>query len=90
MLVNDHNSRIPAITGNSKVRGILTKQDNHLKLIYLKDGHDAANGEVIYTSGDGKIYPKGVAVAVISNITNEGAFAQNIENFDDLEYAIVE
>jgi rod shape-determining protein MreC len=90
MLVNDHNSRIPVITSNSKVRGILTKQGNHLKLIYLKDDHDAANGEVIYTSGDGKLYPKGIAVAVISNITNEGAFVQSIENFNDLEYAVVE
>ena len=90
MLVNDHNSRIPVITSNSKVRGILTKQGNHLKLIYLKNNHDATNGEVIYTSGDGKLYPKGIAVAVISKITNEGAFVQSIENFNDLEYAVVE
>ncbi|MDP4832778.1 MAG: rod shape-determining protein MreC [Rickettsiaceae bacterium] len=90
MLINDHNSRIPVITGNSKVRGILTKQGDHLKMIYLKDGHNATNGEIIYTSGDGKIYPKGIAVAVIDNITNEGAFVQSIENFNDLEYAVVE
>jgi rod shape-determining protein MreC len=90
MLINDHNSRIPVITGNSKVRGILTKQGDHLKMIYLKDDHDAKNGEVIYTSGDGKIYPKGIVVAVIEKITNEGAFVQTIENFNNIEYMIIE
>ena len=90
MLINDHNSRIPVVTSNSKIRGILARQGDHLKMIYLENNHNAKNGEIIYTSGDGKIYPKGVAVATIENITNEGAFVQSIENFNDLEFAVVE
>ena len=90
MLINDHNSRIPVITGTSKVRGILAKQGDHLKIMYLKENHTATDGEVIYTSGDGKIFPKGIAVATVEQITNEGAFVKAIENFNDIEFAVVE
>ncbi len=89
MLVNDHNSRVPVITGNSKIRGVLAKQGNSLKIIYLDNHHNAKNGEVVYTSGDGKIYSKGIAVATIQNVNNEEALVQTIENFDELEYVMV-
>lgn len=90
VLNNDHNSRIPVITGNSKIKGILAKQGDRLKMIYLHENHNIKNGEIIYTSGDGKIYPKGIAVAIVTKITNEGAFVQSLENFNDLEFAIIE
>lgn len=90
MLINDHNSRIPVITNNSKFKGILAKQGDDLKMIYLQDDHTATVGEVIYTSGDGKIYPKGVAVATIKQITHEGVFVEMLENLDELDFIIVE
>ena len=90
MLASDHNSRIPVITGTSKVRGILARQGDNLKMIYLKENHDAVVGETIYTSGDGKIYPKDIEVARIERIANEGAFVKIIEDFDNLEFVVVE
>jgi len=89
-LNNDHNSRIPVITSDSKIKGILAKQGDNLKMIYLPEKHNIAVGELVYTSGDGKIYPKGIATAVITNITNEGAFLKGLENFNDLEFAVIE
>ena len=90
MLINDHNSRIPVITNNSKSKGILAKQNDNLRMIYLKDDHTATVGEVIYTSGDGKIYPKGIAVAIITQLSSEAAFVKLVENFDELEFVVVE
>ncbi len=90
MLINDHNSRIPVITNNSKSKGILAKQGDDLKMIYLQNDHTVTVGEMIYTSGDGKIYPKGVAVATIKQITHEGAFVEMLGNLDELEFIIVE
>ena len=43
MLINDHNSRIPVVTSNSKIRGILARQGDHLKMIYLENNHNAKN-----------------------------------------------
>jgi len=90
MLINDHNSRIPVSTNNSKSKGILAKQGDKLKMIYIKNDHTATVGEVIYTSGDGKIYPKGIAVATIKQVTHEGVFVEMLENFDELEFVVVE
>lgn len=90
MLVNDHNSRIPVITGDSKNRGILARQGDQMKIIYLQENHDVQEGEKIYTSGDGRIYPKGIAVATISSVESDAAIAENIENISDLDFVVVE
>lgn len=90
MLINDHNSRIPVITEDSKVKGILSKQGEHLTMMYLKENHTAKSGEIIHTSGDGKIYPKGIEVGKIEKITNEGAFVKTLENFNDIDFVIIE
>lgn len=90
MLKSDSNSRIPVITSSSKIKGMLAKQGDRLKLIYLPENHNITTGEVVYTSGDGKIYPKGISVAVITKVTNEGVFLESIENINDLEFAVIE
>ncbi|PCJ27358.1 MAG: rod shape-determining protein MreC [Rickettsiales bacterium] len=90
VLIDDHNSRIPLITSNSKARGLLAKQGDRLKMIHLKEDHTATIGEMIYTSGDGKIYPKGIAVAKIERVTHEGVFVKLVEHFDDMEFVIIE
>lgn len=90
LLINDHNSRIPVIAGNSKVKGIIARQDNDLKVIYLQEGHDISLGETLYTSGDGKIFPKGIPVATIVKITNDAAFIEPIEQLNKIEYVVIE
>lgn len=90
MLLNDHDSRIPVITENSKSKGILARQGDHLKIIYLQDNHSVQNGERVYTSGDGKIYPKGIAIATIASTAHDSAVVENIENISKLDFVIVE
>lgn len=89
MLINDHNSRIPVITENTKTRGILTKQDNNLKIIYLPENHDAQPGEAILTSGDGKIFPRGIPVATITRVTEKEAFVEMLDDLNKIDFVIV-
>jgi rod shape-determining protein MreC len=90
MLVNDHNSRIPVVTGDSKNRGILARQGDQLKIIYLQENHNVREGEKVYTSGDGRIYPKGIEVATISSVESDAAIVENIESINDLDFVVVE
>ena len=90
LLINDHNSRIPVIAGNSKVKGIIARQDNDLKVIYLQEGHGISVGETLYTSGDGKIFPKGIPVATIVKIANDTAFVEPVEQLSKIEYVVIE
>jgi rod shape-determining protein MreC len=90
MLINDHNSRIPVIAGNSKVRGILAKQGDILKMIYLNENHNIKPGETIYTSGEGKIFSKGIAVATALRVSDKEVIVEAIEKYDNFDFAIVE
>ena len=70
MLLSDPNSRVPVITSSSRERGILANQRNNMLLIYLPEEHKAEVGELVYTSGDGKIYPYGILVGKVYKINN--------------------
>lgn len=90
VLIDDHDSRIPVITGKSRIRGIVARQDDNLKIIYLEPGHDISIGEIVYTSGDGKIFPRGMPVATIVETTDNSAIIEPIERLNKLEYVIIE
>lgn len=90
ILINDHNSRIPVMTSKSKVKGIIARQDDNLKIIYLEEDHDISVGETVYTSGDGKIFPKGIPVATIVKIAGNTAFVKAVEQFNKIEYVVIE
>lgn len=90
MLIHDHNSRIPVITSNSRARGILAKQDDNFKILHLKENHNITVGEIVYTSGDGKIYPKGLAVAKIKKVTSKGVFVEISEKYEKMEFVVIE
>lgn len=89
MLINDHNSRIPVFAGNRRVRGILAKQGDELKIIYLEKNHNLKIGEIVYTSGDGKIFSSDIPVGTITRIAGNDIFVQPIENFNSFNFVIV-
>lgn len=89
-LINDHNSRIPVVTSSSKAKGIIARQGDDLRIIHLKDEHNISIGETIYTSGDGKIFPRGIAVATVVKIKNNTAFVETIESFNKIEFVVIE
>ncbi len=89
ILVSDHNSRIPVTTEDPKVRGILTKQDIELKIIYLKEGYELKVGEIIYTSGDGKLFPRGIPVATVINVRDKEAVVMPLDNINEIDFVTV-
>lgn len=89
MLINDHNSRIPVVTETSKVHGILAKQEDHLKVIYLQENHDARVGEIIHTSGEGKIFPRGIPIATITSIKDKEAFVEILDDINKIDFVVV-
>ena len=90
VLINDHNSRIPVVTSTSKAKGVIARQDDNLKIIYLEEDHNISVGETLYTSGDGRIFPKGITVATIVNITGNTASVKEVEQFNKIEYVVIE
>jgi rod shape-determining protein MreC len=89
MLINDHNSRIPVMTETSKVHGILAKQEDRLKVIYLQENHNAVVGEIIHTSGEGKIFPRGIPIATITTIKDKEAFVEILDDVNKIDFVVV-
>lgn len=89
ILVSDHNSRIPVMTEDPKVRGILTKQDIELKIIYLKEGYELKVGEIVYTSGDGKLFPRGIPIATVINVRDKEAVVAPLDNINEIDFVMV-
>jgi rod shape-determining protein MreC len=90
MLVSDPNSRVPVITSTSRERGILAKKEDNMQLIYLAEDHNIEIGELIYTSGDGKIYPYGLLIGHVAKITEDGIFVKLSVNLNNTDFVRVE
>lgn len=86
MLLSDHGSRVPVVTSSSKERGILTKQGDNMLLIYLPEEHKVEVGELVYTSGDGRIYPHGILVGRVYKVDGEGVFVNLSVNLSRTEF----
>ena len=73
ILLSDYQSKIPIYTANSGEKAILIGGGNKsLGLKYLRKNHQLKNNEVIFTSGDGKIYPANIPIGtIILNGNNE-------------------
>jgi rod shape-determining protein MreC len=89
MLLNDPNSRVPVVTSSSRERGILAKQGDNMLLIYLPEEHNIKAGELLYTSGDGKIYPYGLLVGKVNKVTDDGVFVELSVNLNAIEFVSV-
>ena len=90
MLLNDPGSRVPVVTSSSRERGILAKQGDHMLLIYLPEDHQVQAGELIYTSGDGKIYPYGLLVGRVDKVNNDGVFIKLSADLNKIEFVNIE
>ena len=86
MLISDHGSRVPVVTSSSKERGILTKQGDDMLLIYLPEEHKVEVGELVYTSGDGKIYPYGILIGRVYKVNSDGVFITLSVNLSRTEF----
>lgn len=87
LLITDINSRVPVISSKSRERAILVGNNSEsLSALYLPDNSQLENGEVLLTSGDGKLLPAGLPVGVVSISKEDGMKIKPIVNWNRLEF----
>jgi rod shape-determining protein MreC len=91
----DPNSAIDAAVQGNRVQGIIKGKGQNYRLHYVLKNSEVLKGDQIITSGMGGVFPKGLAVGVVSDVlkSRRGMF-QKIEvspsvNFRKLEYVSV-
>jgi rod shape-determining protein MreC len=89
MLITDLNSRIPVMTLGSRERGILVGDVSKAKMIYLNEGHEVQQGEMIVTSGDGKLYPSGIPVAEVTEVFPDYVLAKPVAGLKGVEFVSI-
>ncbi|MBL6621325.1 MAG: rod shape-determining protein MreC [Rickettsiales bacterium] len=63
ILITDYKSRIPIYSSESREKGVLVGRSNdNPRLKYLKNNHEVKENEIIYTSGDGLVYPADIPI----------------------------
>jgi rod shape-determining protein MreC len=66
LLLSDANSGVACLLENSRVHGVLKGQNKQLcTLGYIPNDEKVEIGEKIFTSGEDRIYPKGLPVGVV-------------------------
>ncbi|MCB1019863.1 MAG: rod shape-determining protein MreC [Acidobacteria bacterium] len=69
MLIHDVDSGVGVLLGGSRVRGVLKGQGGAECLLdYVDHEVDVEVGEAVYTSGDDRIYPKGLRVGEVTSV----------------------
>lgn len=90
LLLNDSNSRIPVMTFSSEQKAILAGDGSFLPtLVYVEDSRKIQKGERVVTSGLGGIFPAGLPVGVVEDITNGKVRVRPYAPFRKLEWVHV-
>lgn len=83
LLITDTNSRIPVITSNSRVRGILVGNNSDaMKISYLDKKHGIKVGDRVFTSGDGDTLPPGLLIGLVSEVKKEKVIVRMVEDIN--------
>jgi rod shape-determining protein MreC len=70
--ITDANSRIPVVTGDSRIRAIASGTgDDMLRLQFIAGTMMPALGELVFTSDDGGLMPSGVVIGTVSRISDD-------------------
>jgi len=66
LLITDANSGVACLLENSRIHGVLKGTNKPLgRLLYVNTGEKVEVGEAVVTSGEDRIYPKGLPVGVV-------------------------
>ncbi len=87
LLLNDINSRIPVMTATSGQKAILAGEGTFLPiLVYVGDTLKIQKGEKVVTSGLGGIFPAGLSVGIVDDISNGKIRVRPFVPFRTLEW----
>lgn len=79
MIINDTNSSVDVVVDGKSTRGILDgKSQMVLKLKYVRKADQIEVGDKLVTSGKDGIFPKGIAVGIVTQVSNRhpGIFSE--------------
>jgi rod shape-determining protein MreC len=88
LLIIDQNSAVDALAQKTRARGIVKGNSDHCLFKYVLRKHDIAEGDTVISSGLDGVFPKGLRVGKVSNVTksNSGVFQEvKITPFADFE-----
>lgn len=73
LMITDRTSRVPVVLEKSGMRGIAAGDGGASLSLSLKKGEaDVTTGELVFTSGEGGIYPQGLIVGHVTNAERGG------------------
>ena len=86
LLLTDINARIPVVAERSRDQAMLAGRNSDLpELLYLPRDSDVKVGDRIVTSGQGGVFPAGLAVGEVVSVTNGRAEVRPYVDFSRLE-----
>ena len=88
--MTDINSRIPVVVESTGDRAIV-RGDNSSRpvLQFLPDNTPISPGDRIVTSGHGGVYPPGLAVGAVSEVSDSGISVQPFVDWSRLSQAVI-
>lgn len=86
-LVNDINSKIPVMIEATRVRGVLSGENDVLpKMLFVPQDEKVNVGDKVVTSGIGGVFPAGVPVGKVITVDKKNIVVKPWDNLNNLEY----
>jgi rod shape-determining protein MreC len=90
LLITDLNSRIPVTIQSTGERAVLAGTNTgSLKLLYLPSASPASGGDRIVTSGHGGVFPPGLLVGTVGEVSENHTAVEPLVDFSRLGEALV-
>jgi len=89
MLISDVNSRIAVTSVETRERAVLAGNGVGGRMLYLPSEHLIQKGERIITSGHGNIYPAGILVGYVTEVTGKDVIVSNDADLSKTEFVQV-
>ena len=76
-LLTDRNAGVGALVGRSGARGVVKGTGENLcRLVYLDFRALVREGDIVYTSGDSQIFPRGLVIGRVSEVVRDKNYSQ--------------
>lgn len=90
LLLNDSNSRIPVMTSTSDQKAILAGDGGFFPtLVYVNEIRKIQKGEQVVTSGLGGIFPAGLPVGIVEDVSNGKIRVRPYASFQKMEWVYI-
>lgn len=90
LLLNDINSNIPVISSKTRTRAIMSGNNSSKpRLMYLPKDTPLENDEILFTSGDGDIFPPDLQIGTVEKNSDDSFLVKPFAKWQKLEHLSV-